>query len=42
MERKIKLGITPAGIVAIVFGILGVIYFMLGLAMSQFPADAED
>lgn len=42
MERKIKLGITPAGIVAIVFGILGATYFILGLAMSQFPADAED
>ena len=42
MERKIKLGITSAGIVAIVFGILGVIYSFLGVMMTQMPADAED
>lgn len=42
MERKIKLGITSAGIVAIVFGILGVIYSFLGVMITQMPADAED
>ena len=42
MERKIKLGITSAGIVAIVFGILGVIYSFLGVMMTQMPTDAED
>ena len=42
MERKIKLGITSAGIVAIVFGILGLIYSFLGVMMTQMPADTED
>lgn len=42
MEHRIKLGITPAGIVTIVFGILGVIYFFLGIMLTQLPADAED
>ena len=42
MERKVKLGLTPAGIVSIVFGVLGLIYFILGMALSSFPADEED
>lgn len=42
MERKIKLGITPAGIVAIVFGCLGIIYLLIGLGLSQLPEGTED
>lgn len=42
MERKVKLGLTPAGIVSIAFGVLGLIYFILGMALSIFPADEED
>ena len=42
MEHNIKLGISPAGIVSIVFGILGAVYLILGVAMTRFPADSED
>lgn len=42
MERKVKLGLTPAGIVSIVFGVLGLIYFILGMTLGIFPADEED
>jgi len=42
MDRKIKLDITPAGIVAIVFSCIGIIYFLLGIGITQFPTDAED
>ena len=42
MERKIKLGITPVGIVAIVFGCLGIIYLFLGLGLLQLPKGTED
>ena len=42
MEHKIKLGISPAGIVSIVFGILGAVYLILGVAMTRFPTDSED
>lgn len=42
MEHKVKLGITSAGIVAIVFGILGCIYSFIGIMLTQMPANAED
>lgn len=42
MERKVKLGLTPAGIVSIVFGVLGLIYLILGMALSIFPIDEAD
>ena len=42
MDRKVKPGLTPAGIVAIVFTILGGIYFFLGMGLSMQPADGED
>ena len=42
MERKIKLGITPAGIVAVVFSCLGLIYFFIGLGLMQQPVNTED
>ena len=42
MEKKIKSGTTPTGIVSIVFSILGGIYFVLGLLMLSMPTDNED
>lgn len=42
MDRKIKLGITPAEICSIIFGIMGVIYFGLGMGLTQSPPHSED
>ena len=42
MDRKVKSGLTPAGIVAIVFTVLGGIYFFLGIGLSLQPADGEE
>ncbi len=41
MERKVKPGLTPAAIVAIVFGSLGMLYSILGIVFSLQPADGE-
>lgn len=43
MDKKIKLGITPAEIISIVFGMMGAIYFAIGIAsLTQYPSDLED
>lgn len=42
MTEKIKLGISPAHIVSIVFGSMGIIYFCLGIALLQTPVGTED
>mgnify|MGYP003305118113 CR=1 FL=1 len=42
MDRKVKLGLTPTGIVSLVFGLLGVIYFLIGIAIRCFPTEEDD
>lgn len=41
MDRKVKLGLTPAAIVSIVFGVLGSFYLITGLVMQQNPESIE-
>ena len=41
-EKRIKLGMTPVGIVGTVFSVLGGIYLILGIFITAFPAGAED
>ena len=42
MDRKIKLGITPAEICGIVFGGLGIIYFALGMGLLHSTPHSEN
>lgn len=41
METKIKTGWSASGIVSLVFGILGIIYFLIGCLLHFFRIDPE-
>lgn len=42
MDKRIKLGITPAELCCIVFGCIGAIYFVLGIFLLQSLPQTED
>lgn len=42
MDKKVKLGLTASGIVAIVFSIIGIVYLILGIMIRLFPTEADD
>lgn len=42
MDRKIKIGIGPAEICSIIFGVIGTIYLVIGLMLQNTPPNTEE
>ncbi len=42
MEKRVKMGVSPAGVCCLVFSLLGGIYLLIGILCQCFPEDADD
>lgn len=42
MEKRVKVGMTPTGIVALVFSIMGFLFLLFGVLCQFFPEDEDD